>query len=78
MTETENEEVVEDQLPFEHHPIPLWASSADEMRRAWLIEMFADADIAGEVLVRNMATVERWLKTGEVPDYNSKKALRQL
>lgn len=70
MTEEAEQESAE--LAFDHYPIPLWAGSKEEMRRAWLIEMFANSDIAAEIFVRNLDTVERWLTSGAVPEGNSR------
>lgn len=53
---------------LDHYPIPLWAGSVDEMRRAWLIEMFANSDIDAKILIQNLDVVCRWLETGEIPE----------
>ena len=42
-----------------------WAEG-DEIRRAFIIDVMADADIDGKVLVDNMDAVFHWLKSGKV------------
>lgn len=44
-----------------------WTKDADELRRAFIIDVMSDADIAGEVLVANMQHVFDWLKDGKCP-----------
>ena len=43
-----------------------WAEG-DEIRRAFIIDVMADADIDGKVLVENMDAIFHWLKSGELP-----------
>jgi len=43
------------------------AQSIDEQRRAFVFAQLADAEIDGEVLVKNMDMIARWIETGEVP-----------
>ncbi len=38
-----------------------WCEDKDEIRRAFIIDVMADADIDGKVLVSNMQVVFEWL-----------------
>ncbi len=38
-----------------------WCEDKDEIRRAFIIDVMADADIDGRVLVSNMQAVFEWL-----------------
>lgn len=61
MDESTEVEVVPEQ---ELYP---WAKDDDEKRRAFIFEFYANADIDGPTLVRNMDLVAKWLKSGEIP-----------
>jgi hypothetical protein len=39
-----------------------WTDDQDEIRRAFILDVMADADIDGKVLVSNMQQVFDWLK----------------
>lgn len=44
-----------------------WTADIHEARRCFILDKLASPEIQGALLVENMAAVEAWLKTGEVP-----------
>jgi hypothetical protein len=44
-----------------------WSDDPDEHRRAFIIDIMANAEIEGQILVANMDAVFKWLKDGTVP-----------
>jgi hypothetical protein len=56
---------------FELPNFTLWATTREELLRAWVVVCFSDvspiAEYDGNVLVNNMDLVYKWLDTGAVP-----------
>lgn len=44
-----------------------WTDDTEEKRRAFVVNQMADADVAGDLLVKNMHAVCEWLKSGALP-----------
>ena len=69
MIESEPEEE-EDELPDIHLTAPEaypWTDDPNEKRRAFIIELMANPDYDGGILVGNMELIYQWLTTGAVP-----------
>ncbi len=43
-----------------------WAEG-DEIRRAFVLDLMADSEVDGKILVQNMEMVFQWLKGGTTP-----------
>lgn len=62
-----DDELEIDVLGDEPAPLCTWTKNVDEHRRAFVVRLMADPDLAGHILVSNMDAVCQWLKTGLVP-----------
>lgn len=56
-------EFIEDDAPA---PLCTWSSDPDEHRRAYVVRLMADPNIAGYILVENMDAVYKWMKDGTI------------
>lgn len=73
MSDDEADESNESQVTIEW-PWP-WTADICEARRCFILDKLASPEIHGALLVENMAAVEAWLKTGDVPAKNGKPKL---
>lgn len=68
-TEEETNFTIEGETP----DFAWFAADADEQRRAFIFKWLANAEIDGDVAVRNMQRQYEWLKNGTMPEQQKPK-----
>ena len=60
-------------------PICTWSDEPDQKLKAFIVNLMANSDISGTILVENMERVFRWVRDGEVvTKENGKEKLRRV
>lgn len=65
------------EIPISEWPFP-WSIDEAEARRTYIFTAMATSEISGDELVKSMAAVDEWIRTGAVPEKGTKRDLKVI